>query len=173
MSGAQNVRHQFTQIVNEPSFITVARNRNHLGRVMHIPLSRDEIATFLEVAPVQVDQLWHRHFLQRTLHCPFRPITALSYSSVYDVLEYALVSGVLPVRLSRELAALWVAQLAEADEWDLFSGGGLERKISVMIDLAKEDGLASMTDNCPKVAFEVVATQSRLLCLCADQKDAV
>lgn len=95
---------------------------------MHFPLSRDEIASFLELAPSQVDTLWRRDFLQRSLHCPHRPVASLSHSTIYDVLEFALAAGVLPVRLSKECAALWIAQLAESDEWDVFACAPMSRK---------------------------------------------
>ena len=66
---------------------------------MHIPMAREEIARFLEIGADAVDSLWASGKLQKTLHCPFRRFADLNYSTVYDVLEYALASGDLPVRL--------------------------------------------------------------------------
>lgn len=140
---------------------------------MHIPLTKDEIARFLELAPQQVDQLWQRGFLQRSLTCAYRPVSGLSYSTVYDVLEFALAAGVLSVRLSKEVAALWVAQLAEADEWDQFVGQPMTKRILMMVDMAAEDGLAKMTDAPLRVAREVLLAQSDLVDLCAKDQAAM
>lgn len=139
---------------------------------MHIPLSRDEIAAFLEIAPKQVEHLWHRKFLQRSLHCEHRPVTSLSYSTIYDVLEYALTAGVLPVRLSKECAALWILQLAELDEWDLFEYALVAQKSILLMESAIDDGLTEMTMDPLRVARVILATQTLLLELCTDHKIA-
>lgn len=139
---------------------------------MHIPLSRDEIASFLELAPSQVDVLWRRNLLQRSLHCPHRPITSLSYSTIYDVLEFALAAGVLPARLTKECAALWIAQLAEADEWDVFAGAPMSRKASLMMEISADDGLAEMTGHPAHVVHVILSSQARLLEFCTDLRNA-
>lgn len=135
---------------------------------MHIPLSRDEIAAFLRIAPKQVDMLWHRKFLQRSLHCAYRPVASLSYSTIYDVLEYALASGLLPIRLSKECAALWVSQLAEMDEWDVFESALLPQRFTLMMEHAMDDGLADMTKDPSRVAHVILATQALLIESCSD-----
>ncbi|WP_299283308.1 hypothetical protein [uncultured Tateyamaria sp.] len=139
---------------------------------MHIPLSRDEIAAFLQVAPVQLDLLWRRGLLQRSLHCTHRPIAALSYSTIYDVLEFALAAGVLPVRLSKECAALWVAQLAEADELDEFEHASTNRRTALMMEAAIDDGLAAITRDPMHVVHVILATQAILYERCSDQRIA-
>lgn len=144
--------------------------RNYLGQKMHIPLSRDEIATFFEIAPKQVDLLWRREFLQRSLHCIYRPVASLSYSTIYDVLEYALTAGVLPIKLSKECAALWVSQLAELDEWDQFEDASIVQKAMLMTESATDDGLANMTKDPLRVARVILITQALLLELCSDLK---
>lgn len=139
---------------------------------MHIPLSRDEIAAFLEVAPTQVDQLWRRDLLQRSLHCTHRPVASLSYSTIYDVLEFALAAGVLPVRLSKECAALWIAQLAEADEWEEFECSPCARKAALMMHTAMEDGLADITEKPTHVIHVILGTQTLLGEVCSDMRMA-
>jgi len=139
---------------------------------MHIPLSRDEIAAFFEIAPKQVDLLWQGKFLQRSLHCAYRPVASLSYSTIYDVLEYALVAGVLPVRLSKECAALWISQLSEFDEWDVFESALVVQKATLLMESAIDDGLADMTKDPLRVTRVILATQALLLELCSDQKMA-
>lgn len=173
MIGRQIGIHVFTQIVNDPPPISVPVHLNQDANQMHIPLTRDEIAVFLELAPQQVDLLWRRRFLQRSLSCAHRPVAALSYSTVYDVLEYALAAGVLSVRLSKEVAALWVAQLAEADEWDQFAGQSMTRRIWMMMEMARDDGLADMTEAPVRVAREVLLTQARLVEICAVAREAI
>lgn len=139
---------------------------------MHIPLSRDEIAAFFEIAPKQVDLLWQEKFLQKSLYCAHRPVASLSYSTIYDVLEYALVAGVLPVRLSKECAAIWVFQLAELDEWDLFENASVIQKSTLMVESAMDDRLAEMTTDPLRVARVILSTQALLLDLCLDLRMA-
>lgn len=139
---------------------------------MHIPLSRDEIAAFFEIAPKQVDALWHKEFLQRSLHCAYRPVASLSYSTIYDVLEFALTAGVLPVRLSRDCAALWISELAELDEWDVFERASIAQKSDLMLATAMQEGLTDMTKDPSRVAGVILCTQALLLELCSDLKIA-
>ena len=133
---------------------------------MHIPLTKHEIATFLEIGPHEVELLWRTGVLERSLHCAYRPVPELSSSTVYDVLEYALAAGALPVTVSRELAALWVAQLAEADEWEAYQDAAFGQRMSMMLAVAEDDGLAAMTPEAWKVAATVVAAQMGLLSVC-------
>ncbi|WP_415400761.1 hypothetical protein [Tateyamaria sp. SN3-11] len=162
----------FTQIVNEPVCKMMLYHRNRHGQKMHIPLSRDEIAAFFEIAPKQVDLLWRGEFLQRSLHCTYRPVASLNYSTIYDVLEYALTAGVLPIKLSKECAALWVFQLAELDEWDVFERASTAQKAMLMMEAAMDDGLADMTENPLRVASVTLSTQVLLFELCSDLKVA-
>lgn len=135
---------------------------------MHIPLSRDEIAAFFQIAPNQVDVLWHREFLQRSLQCVYRPVASLSYSTIYDVLEYALAAGVLPVTLSKECAALWVSELAELDEWDVFEKASIAEKTMLMMESAMDEGLADVTTDPMRVTRAILTTQGVLLEVCSD-----
>ena len=133
---------------------------------MHIPMTRDEVAAFLEVCPSEVELLWQTGLLQRSLSCSDRPVASLNYSTVYDVLEYALAAGVLPVKLSKELSALWVLQLAEADAWDRFASSDFGMRVCMMVETAVDDGLSEMTPEPGKVAAVVVATRFALLDRC-------
>ena len=146
--------------------------RNRHGQKMHIPLSRDEIAVFFEISPEQVDLLWRGEFLQRSLHCTYRPVASLNYSTIYDVLEYALTAGILPVKLSKECAALWVFQLAELDEWDVFESALIAQKAMLMMESAMDDGLVDMTKDPLQVARVILNTQVLLIGLCSDLKMA-
>ena len=129
---------------------------------MHTPMTKEEVACFLELPPSQVEQLWRLGDLQRSLHHPNRPIPELSQSSVYDVLEYALVSGDLPVKLTRELAALWVASLAEADEWEDFSGASWDLQTVMLVRAAQDDGLDCMTVD-PELTSIVILSSREVL----------
>ena len=140
---------------------------------MHIPMTCDEIAGFLEVKKMKVELLWRSGLLQRSFQCAYRPAPEFGYSTVYDVLEYALAAGVLPVTLTKEIAALWVAQLAEADEWDVYSAEALEGRITLMMELSIVDGLSEMTDEPCKVAAVIVAAQTGLVMRCHDAQIAV
>lgn len=66
---------------------------------MHIPFGRDEIASFLEIVPQKIDLPWRRGFLIKLPHCNHRPVASLSYSKIYDLLEYALGHTDLPDRI--------------------------------------------------------------------------
>ncbi|WP_415918844.1 hypothetical protein [Tateyamaria sp. SN6-1] len=130
---------------------------------MHIPLTRNEIAGFLEINTMQVDLLSATGRLQKSLSCPLRISTEFTYSTVYDVLEFALSAGHLPVTLARETAALWVAQMAEADEWDTYVRASTVRRIEMLIELARDDGLDVMTPNHEKVATSLILSQMALI----------
>lgn len=133
---------------------------------MHVPMTKDEIASFLELSRCEVELLWQNGLLQRSLCCADRPVPALNCSTVYDVLEYALAAGVLPVRLSKQVAALWVLQLAEADTWDRFTSSDFGTRVCMMVETAVEDGLSTMTPEPGKVAAVVLGAQFSLLELC-------
>ena len=90
------------------------------------------------------------------------------HSTIYDVLEYALKAGALPVRLSKECAALWVFQLAELDEWELFEKELITQKSVLLLESAMDDGLAEMTKDPLRVARIILAAQALLLELCSD-----
>ncbi|WP_299751786.1 hypothetical protein [uncultured Tateyamaria sp.] len=128
-------------------------------------MDRKEIAQFLQVPPARVDQLWTSGELQKTLYCPTRPIPTLSHSTIYDVLEYALTSPCLPVQLTKEVAALWIAYLAEADGWDDFKNAPWHLRTTMLLDLATEQGLTQMTNEPQKTALTVVATREALCAL--------
>jgi hypothetical protein len=125
-------------------------------------MTREEIAYFLEIGTDAIDSLWASGKLQKTLHCPFRPFADLNYSTVYDVLEYALASGNLPVCLPKDVAALWVALLAEANEADDYEEARWQRQVELLLDMATEDRLAIITTGAAKVACVVVLAQAAL-----------
>lgn len=141
---------------------------------MHLPVAREEIAHFLEINPTGVDQLWHSKRLQRTISCPYRDSPLLNWSSQYDVLEYALVSDDLPVRLSKEGAALWILILAEADEDEAFRNFTLEGQIDHLVSMAFQDGFATDVSTCVRIATTIFASRFALNNLCqeADLIDA-
>lgn len=140
---------------------------------MQIPMTQHEIASFLEVPVTKVHFLWRIGRLEQSFHDTRHPAQELGHSTVYDVLEYALVAGALPVTLTKELAALWVAQLAEADTCQDYRAETLEGRICLTMEMAVQDGLADMTDEPAKVAAVVVATQAGLIMNCENRRAAV
>ena len=78
---------------------------------MHIPMTCEEIAVFLECETKEIQDLWDNGKLLKTQSCPYRKTNAQNQSTIYDVLEYTLSSSDLPVQLSREEAALWIFTL--------------------------------------------------------------
>jgi len=129
-------------------------------------MAREEIACFLEISADAIESLWTSGKLQKTLHCPYRPIAVLNYSTVYDVLEYALASGDLPVCLPNDIAALWVALLAEANELEEYEEARWQRQVELLLDMATEDRLAIATIGAAKVACVVVLAQATLADRC-------
>lgn len=168
MTAAQTRPRSLYTNCKHPAVQPVAGLQNRNGNKMHIPLTQDEIATFLYITPAQVQLLWRSRLLDRSLHCAERPLAPLGYSTIYDVIEYALTAGVLPVTLSRELAALWIAQLAELDEWEDAQSCSVARRTSLMLRAALDDGLAHMTDHPAKVVSAILDAQSILLARCLD-----
>lgn len=135
---------------------------------MHIPMSRDEIAQFLEILPAEVDHLWRKGRLQRTIACPYRDNPLLNWSSQYDVLEYALVSGDLPQKLSKEYAALWICNLAEADQDDDFESYGFDEQVQSLLLMALEDGLSSDVKTGVLIATIILVSRFGLKSLCQE-----
>lgn len=129
---------------------------------MHVPLSREEIADFLDVSATQVEQLWKTDTLKKSLQCPLRTVQELRYSSVYDVMEYALAARVLPVSLTPKLAALWVLQLAEADDLEEFEAASWAKRTEDLLEMAVFEGFAKMTPDPAHVARVVISTQAAL-----------
>ena len=133
---------------------------------MHLPLTRREIANFLEFSEQKVEELWETGQLQRSVHCVYRYHEDLTSTTVYDLLEYALSCGILPVCISRELSALWVAELAEADESEFFNSACLSSRIEELLHLAHRGGLAEMTSEPEKTAVVSDSTQAAILNCC-------
>lgn len=78
------------------------------------------------------------------------------------------MSGRLPFQLPGGLAALWIALLAEANEWDEYSVASLDKKILMILDAASEDGVAQMTEEPAWVATVLAGTHTALVSECLD-----
>ena len=141
---------------------------NSVGQRMHIPVAREEVAQFLETCPMFVDELWRAGRLQRTIGCPYRCNPSLNWSSQYDVLEYALASGDLPVKLTKEEAALWICNLAEVDESGRLEVHSLEGHVSALISMASEDGLSFDVETSARIATTIFVSRHALNTLCLE-----
>jgi len=126
---------------------------------MHMPLTQNEIAEFLRVDEATVWELWVSGALQRTYACGDRPIEALNFCTVFDVIEYALTSNNLSVTLSKEQAALWIELLAEAGEDIEFEEGCFSTKEKMLAQAAACEGLHAMTEDSAKVISVLLDTQ--------------
>lgn len=130
---------------------------------MHVPLTREEVATFLEISVLSVERLWRNGELDRTVYHGTRCSSLLAHSSPYDVLEYALASGILPVMLSRSSSALWLANLAEADEIEGFSTLAWDEQVRYLVWMADEDGLAMITPYPEKTAAVIILSREAIV----------
>lgn len=139
---------------------------------MHIPMPKAGIAEFLEVGHDDVEQFWKNNLLQRSCPCAAADCFSEGCSSTYDVLEFALSSGDLPVVLSRELAALWVFQLAEADEDHDFASSGFGEKFDALRRTAEFEGLLDITVQPPLVVTTLLASQIVLECIALTAGDS-
>jgi len=140
---------------------------------MHLPMSNAEIACFLQVPIWAIEGLIQSNRLSRTIGCPYRPLEALNWSSVYDVLEFSLTCGCLPITVTREVAALWVFALAEADEFDGFESNAFDEQTDTLANTALTDGLASDKPSAVQFAELILETRLTLLEICSEtDKDA-
>lgn len=78
----------------------------------------------------------------------------------------------LPVTLTKEVAALWIAQLAEADEFEDFAERTIVGKIFVLMDMSIEEGLTEITHERGKVAAIILAAQAQLVDRCQAHTDS-
>ncbi|MEM9576169.1 MAG: hypothetical protein AAF999_04045 [Pseudomonadota bacterium] len=131
-------------------------------------MSREEIACFLGVTTQRVEEAWRRNDLQRTLFREERKVAALAHSTVFDIIEFALAHGFLPVKLSREHAALWVTYLCEASEWPNWAKWGTSERAAQLLAAAMHDGVCGQdTEEEAKIALTIILTQIGLLQVCA------
>lgn len=134
---------------------------------MHVPMSRSEIAMFLETTQQNVEQAWQSNALKRTVFHEERLTTELAQSSIFDVLEYALAHDALPVRLSKHEAAMWVLCLCEACEWEDWSDWQVAERASQLMAFAADEGIAPVDAQLSaKIAMTVIVTQGSLLGIC-------
>ncbi|MDG1183070.1 MAG: hypothetical protein P8N30_10215 [Tateyamaria sp.] len=135
---------------------------------MHIPMTCEEIAVFLECETKEIQDLWDNGKLLKTQSCPYRKTNAQNQSTIYDVLEYTLSSSDLPVQLSREEAALWIFTLAEADEWDEYLKMTMHQKVEALMHLTDELTFIKNDQNSAKVSFTILIAQKVLSDICSE-----
>ncbi|MEP6018717.1 MAG: hypothetical protein ABJ251_09555 [Paracoccaceae bacterium] len=135
---------------------------------MHLPMSTLEIAQFLKISVWAVEGLMKSQGLSRTIACPYRPLEALNWSSVYDALECSLSFGTLSVTLSREAAALWLCVLAELDESEDFATAMLNEQTNILAETALADGLTFDIASAIQLARIILEARLRLLEICSE-----
>lgn len=135
---------------------------------MHLPMTPKEIADFLEIQITAVFDLIEAGKLRRTICCPYRHDAALNWSSVYDVLEYALTCGRLSFRLTPELASAWVFLLAEADELACFEQLSTSDQAAMLLEMKYLSDLQPTNDSELSIAYLLLCTRSELMVVCSD-----
>ncbi len=134
---------------------------------MHIPLTRHEIADFLETTSVEVEHLWASGKLKRSQYNDIRPIAALAQSSIFDVAEYTLASDHLFLSLAPAEAAMWtlyLCELCECEDWDEWTQ---QDRAENILACAADDGLANIEDmNAARTAATVIMTHTTLMNIC-------
>lgn len=141
---------------------------------MHIPLSRYEISGFLAIDESCVEELWHSGSLKRSLSNDLRSNSALAQSSMFDVLEVALWSGLLGVKLCRHEAENWTELLCHMCDWNDWHYWSPQKKIDCLLEYAVNNEEISVP-SCSEAASVLTAAHSRLivLCLLNDQDDSL
>ena len=82
-------------------------------------------------------------------------------------------SGDLPVKVSREHAALWVTYICEAAEWDVWEEWDIHERASQILAFAMDEGLCNpCTETDARAAMTVVVTQLTLIDLCLQNDNA-
>ncbi|WP_300038508.1 hypothetical protein [uncultured Roseobacter sp.] len=141
---------------------------------MHVPLSRNEIASFLKIDEPLVEKLWLSGSLRRSLSNDLRANTALAQSSMFDVLELALSSGLLGVKVSKQDAETWTELLCRACDWGDWYQWSAKQKIDCLTDYAFDcEKICSSSIDFRFTAEVLTAAQSRLfeLCMANDKND--
>lgn len=88
---------------------------------MNIALAQSEIAQFLEFTLQEVLGLWERRVLKRSIQVDCRSTPELSHSSVFDVLEYYVLTEVMGGEDPGTEVEAWlcaVDELVESRTWD-------------------------------------------------------
>lgn len=136
---------------------------------MHIPMTHEEIACFFETSQEAINKLWMSGQLNRSIYDEKRPSALLSRSSVFDVIELALWSGELAVRVSKSDASMWVFYLCEMCDLEPWSSWNLTERSAYLLEAAKQDGLQIYDQfEAARIASTVIATHVTLLSICAD-----
>lgn len=149
------------------------------GNVVHVPMSREEIAQFLEVSEKEIEVYWQQNQLRRTVYNSARLNSSLAQSSTFDVIELGLVTGALEAQLSKEHAALWVTYLCEACESSTWEAADVEERTLAVFAIACDEGLCvSQDQNAMRIALTMILSLSALVDICVtndaeDQLDYV
>jgi hypothetical protein len=134
---------------------------------MHVPMARDEIAEFLETNPTNIEQIWSDGSLKRSISNEIRMYSGLTQSSIFDVLEYAMSSGDLPICVSPTEAAMWVLYLCEACEENEWNELGFEERTANILAVSIEDGLSVTADTrAALTATTLILAHQTLLNIC-------
>lgn len=146
---------------------------------MHVPMSREEIAQFLEVSEKQIEKYWEQNQLRRTVYNSARLNSSLAQSSTFDVIELGLVTGAIKPQLSKENAALWVTYLCEACESSNWEAADMQERTLAVFAIACDEGLCGSQDHSAiRIALTMILSLSALIDICVtndaeDQLDYV
>ena len=105
---------------------------------MHIPMSRHEIANYLAIQEVSVEELWRCGSLKRSLSNDLRSNSSLAQSSIFDVLEVALISGAIGVEICRSEAEAWIDLLCRACDWNDWDEWTPLQKVDYLMENASD-----------------------------------
>lgn len=143
------------------------RTNQESSNPMHLPLSRKEIADFLERSIYSVELAWWDGRLQKTLFAEDRLSHCLAQSTIFDVIEFRLNYGQNRHPISREHSAIWVSYLCELSELETWPQMSVEDRKSYVLRYAIDDGLCSSFDSqVTDIAFQIVEWQDCLLRMC-------
>lgn len=131
---------------------------------MIIPLTESEIAEYLDISEECVRTLWKSGLLKRTVSCADRMSKAIMHSSPYDVIEYALASGSLPIELHADHAELWTLKLADAVDGGNFLDNDLAVQSSLLMDQLLASGLTCSWCDALTTSKIVVESLNSILC---------
>lgn len=81
---------------------------------MTYPLTRGEISQILMIDENQVGELWDSGKLKRSIENERRPLSYFRLSDTFDLVEYMLSNGNLPIRVSEKESSYWIDSISEA-----------------------------------------------------------
>jgi hypothetical protein len=134
------------------------------GNMMLFPLTRREIAKFLEVDGEFVEEIWRARLLKRSLYNHHRFSEDLAASSIFDLIEFKITLDPTLNNLEPAEAKAWVDCLAYSSEAENWLSLDFEERCFSVLEFADDECLISKDNHAAaKIVCALIAAQKTLL----------